>query len=41
MTAHNDEDYENTIDNLQKWFAENKNLPKEIGKFLLIRKLKK
>lgn len=33
MATNNDEDYEKTIDNLQTWFEENKNLPKQIGKW--------
>lgn len=37
MAANNDDDCEQQIDYLQKWFEENKNLPKEIDRLLLKR----
>ncbi|XP_037824725.1 alpha-tocopherol transfer protein-like [Lucilia sericata] len=37
MSSHKDEDYEKNIDNLQQWFEENKNLPKQIDRLLLER----
>lgn len=36
MASNNDgEEHKTVIDNLQKWFEENKNLPKQIGKLQL------